>query len=126
MSNIIYGVCVNGIHHDVSKSLRGTKCHATREGHTVISRRNFMNGAVRVWCTKIDGQWMLERDNQVKRSIVNKLLKARNLDKRYSLSRVYCGYEDLPYWCGSFCGERVTSYHFSIDEALNELCQVTP
>ncbi len=120
MSNYIYGVCVNGIHHDVSRSLKAAKRYATMECHTVVSRRNFMNGGVVVWCNKIDNQWILERNNEVKQSVVNKLLKAHNLDKRYSLMRTHCGY-DLPYWCGLFCGERVTGYHFSIDNALNEL-----
>lgn len=56
--NSIYGVINSeGIHIDVSKSLRGTKSYATKNGYNQISIRYNSSYIVKVIFEKKNGKW---------------------------------------------------------------------
>lgn len=65
-SNHTYGVLDrDGCHIDVSRSVRGAKCYATRNGYlTVTVRFNMSCIAVQIW-HKYTGKWQkIENENE--------------------------------------------------------------
>jgi len=52
----VYGVVDKyGTHTDISNTLHGAKCYATRNGYTTVSKRVGYN--VRLLSEKINGKW---------------------------------------------------------------------
>lgn len=59
MSNHVYGVIdSNGVHHDVSKTEKGAKQYATRNGYKQVSIRFNCGYVVAVVAEKINGKWV--------------------------------------------------------------------
>ena len=54
----VYGIVVDGIHHDVSKTERGAKNYATRNGHDNVSVRYNCGYVVDVVAVNIKGKWV--------------------------------------------------------------------
>lgn len=54
----IFGVAIGGIHTDVSKSERGAKCYATRNGYDTVSIRYNCGYAVEIVAKKIGNKWI--------------------------------------------------------------------
>lgn len=54
----IFGVISCGAHVDVSSSLHGAKCYATRNGHDVITLRPNCDYYAWPVAQKIDGKWV--------------------------------------------------------------------
>lgn len=57
MANI-YGVTVNGIHTDTSKTLNGAKNYATRNGFNIVSVRYNCGYIAAPIFEKVDGKWI--------------------------------------------------------------------
>jgi len=53
----VYGVLINGIHHDISNTERGAKCYATRNQHLSVSIRYNGSCIVREIAHKYEGVW---------------------------------------------------------------------
>ena len=53
-----YGVTINGIHTDVSKTQQGAKNYATRNGFTIVSVRFGCGCIVDILAEKVDGVWI--------------------------------------------------------------------
>ena len=53
----VYGVLINGIHHDVSNTERGAKCYATRNQYLSVSIRYNGGYNVREIAHKYEGVW---------------------------------------------------------------------
>ena len=53
-----YGVLCNGVHVDVSSTLRGAKCFATRNGYTTVTVRYNMGYIAREIAHKYKGKWV--------------------------------------------------------------------
>jgi len=52
----VYGIVnKDGTHTDVSNTLHGAKCYATRNGYTTVSKRVGYN--VRLVAEKVNGKW---------------------------------------------------------------------
>lgn len=61
MSNSVYGVVSHsGNYTDVSKTLHGAKCYATRHGYRIVARRNTNHYYVDVMATKQGKHWVAE------------------------------------------------------------------
>lgn len=54
----IFGVAIGGIHTDVSKSERGAKCYATRNGYDTVSIRYNCGYAVEIVAKRVNGKWI--------------------------------------------------------------------
>lgn len=54
----VYGVLYNGIHTDVSKTLRGAKVYATKNGYDKVSVRYNCGYIVREIATKQGNKWV--------------------------------------------------------------------
>jgi hypothetical protein len=54
----IYGITVNGIHTDTSKTLQGAKNYATRNNFLTVSVRYSCGYIVRQLCHKYAGKWI--------------------------------------------------------------------
>lgn len=59
MTQYVYGVLTanNGV-IDTANTLRGAKCHATRNGYSKVYKRNAMTGFVSASAIKVDGKWI--------------------------------------------------------------------
>lgn len=53
----IYGVLLNGVHVDVSKTLRGAKNFATRNGYLTVTIRYGCGYIAREVAHKYEGRW---------------------------------------------------------------------
>lgn len=54
-----YGVCdADETHTDVSKTLRGAKCYATRNGYSLVSVRFGCSFNAQILEEKINGKWV--------------------------------------------------------------------
>jgi len=53
-----YGVVYHGIHTDVSKTERGAKCYATRNGYDIVSIRYNCGYVVEVIWRKENNKWV--------------------------------------------------------------------
>jgi hypothetical protein len=65
VNNNIYGVLINGVHYDVSKSLKATKRYATMNGHKIITIR--YNGgyiAAEIFKKDSNGKWVEINNNR--------------------------------------------------------------
>lgn len=51
----VYGITENGIHTDVSKTLRGAKIYATKNGFNQVSKRIGYNATI--VASRINGTW---------------------------------------------------------------------
>ena len=56
-NNNIYGVVINGIHHDISRSLKATKKYATINNFLTVSIRWNAGYNVSEICHKYTGKW---------------------------------------------------------------------
>lgn len=54
----IYGVVLGGIHTDVSRSEKGAKCYATRNGYDTVSIRYNCGYAVEIVAKRVGGKWV--------------------------------------------------------------------
>jgi hypothetical protein len=54
----IYGVLSNGVHIDVSKTERGAKMYATKNGYTTITIRYNLGYVAEQIANKINGKWI--------------------------------------------------------------------
>jgi|VirMetMinimDraft_7_1064189.scaffolds.fasta_scaffold08517_10 hypothetical protein len=54
----IYGVIYNGIHTDVSNTVKGAKNYATRNGFNIISIRYNCGYNVEEIANKVNGKWI--------------------------------------------------------------------
>ena len=61
-TNNIYGVLSNGAHVDVSRTLHGAKCYATRNGILMITVRYNCGYIANVDSLKLNGKWVKFRD----------------------------------------------------------------
>ena len=55
--NNIYGVLLNDVHVDVSKTLRGAKMFATRNGFSTVTVRYNGGHIAREVAYRVDGKW---------------------------------------------------------------------
>jgi hypothetical protein len=53
----IYGVLINGVHTDVSKTERGAKAYATRHGYLTVTIRYICGYDVQQIAHKYTGKW---------------------------------------------------------------------
>jgi hypothetical protein len=58
----IYGILSDGVHHDVSKTLHGAKCYATRNGYTTVTIRYNCGYIVSEVAHKFCGKWVSDRE----------------------------------------------------------------
>ena len=54
----IYGVLSNGVHIDVSKTEKGAKMYATKNGYTTITIRYNCGYVAEQISSKINGKWI--------------------------------------------------------------------
>lgn len=53
----IYGIVSNGVHTDVSKTERGAKLYATKNGYDKVSIRYNLGYNAEIIATKTNGKW---------------------------------------------------------------------
>lgn len=54
----IYGVLINDAHIDVSKSLKGAKQYATRNGYNIVTVRYNCGYTATVVAKRLNGKWL--------------------------------------------------------------------
>jgi hypothetical protein len=66
MSNDIYGVLINGVHTDVSKTEKGAKNFATRHGYLTVTVRYNCGYIAREIAHRYSGKWKAISNGQTR------------------------------------------------------------
>ena len=71
-----YGVLLNGAHVDVSNSLHGAKCFATKNGYSTVTIRYNCGYIAKEIAHKYNGKWKEIKDGQIR---YNRMLSASDM-----------------------------------------------
>jgi len=66
MSQDIYGVLLNGVHVDVSKTEKGAKNFATRHGYSTVTVRHNCGYIAREIAHRRQGKWKAIKSGQIR------------------------------------------------------------